>query len=310
MTAVNAPAILRDLNEQWRAAAAESAGGVLRACSMTLIAVAGFEDAAASRVLEAVVQQYPNRTVLVRLRKEGGISARAAIVCWMPHGSRRHVCSEQIEIASTVADFGEVLPSLRGLVAPDLPVYLWTPDAALASSDWLRPAAGMAGKILTDSTPLPQRHAAAALRRLRRPGRLADLAWTRITRWRERIAQDAEPQDLRGDAEISYAGEGVPMPALYLAAWLEMHGIQPVSLRCEDPAAPGAGMGRIRQVRIGGLTVHRTAPSVVVTRRRGVCWTSVFPRLDDAALLGEELGIPGADPAFETALEKLLERMP
>lgn len=308
--ALDAPAILRELDEQWRAAGAESPGGVLRACSMTLVAIAGpAEDAlAASRTLGSIIQAHPARTILMRLEEGGTVEARVAIQCWMPHGSRRHVCSEHIEIRTAPERVGEAQPLLFGLMAPDLPVVVWAPDAGLAASKRLEPVLALAGKVIVETSRADCQEAAAALQRLRSRCRLADLAWTRITRWRERIAQEVTAEEEDGGAEVAYAGAGLPMAAQYLAAWLAVRRGKPVELRCEDPEPPAPGMGRIRQVRIGRVTMRRIAPAVVVTECRGVCSKAVFPLLDDAGLLCEELGVTGRDRHFEDALDRILER--
>lgn len=309
-TAVEAGRLLAELNENWRLMGKEASGGVLRACSMTLIVVAGPQEdpQELGETLASIMHRYPNRTIVLRVGTGESVEARATIQCWLPFGGRQQVCCEEIEILSPREALEEVPPVLMGLMVADLPVAVWCRDARLAALKELAPVLRLAGKVIVDTSRCGSAAAMECLRALQNgPWRLADLAWSRITRWRQRIAQDIEAGAAGREARVSYCGDGNPMVALYLAAWLRLAaGCAPV-IECEDPAEPAPGMGRLRAVRIEDLELRRVAPTVVVTRCGGSSSAAVFPKLSDADLLHEELGVFGADPQFEAALAAVLE---
>src|SRR5207248_1358896 len=79
---------------------------------------------------------------------------------------------------------GVVLP----LLVADLPVILWSRLPRLFGTPALNELSRIATRTIVDSAAFPE--AAAALRLLAASGiALGDLAWTRLTRWRELIAQ-------------------------------------------------------------------------------------------------------------------------
>ncbi len=309
-TAVDAGRLLAELNENWRLTGKESSGGVLRACSMTLLVVAGENEdpQQLGETLASIMHEYPNRTIVLRVGAGSTVEARTSIQCWMPFGRGQQVCCEQIEISAPRAALEEVPPVLLGLMVADLPVAVWCRDARLAALAELAPVLRLAGNVIVDTSRCDSTLAIQSLRDLRQgPWRLADLAWTRITRWRQRIAQGLGAAGAAGEACLCYSGSGEPMVAVYLAAWLRLAAGFIPRLECEDPAEPAPGMGRLRAVRLGHLELRRIAPTVVVTSRAGVSSTDVFPLLSDAGLLREELGVFGRDPQFEAVLQAVLE---
>lgn len=307
--AIDAGRLLAELNENWRLLGKESSGGLLRACSMTLLVVAGPDEdpRQLGETLASIMNEHPNRTIVLRIAPGQAVEARTSIQCWMPFGRRRQVCCEQIEISASRDALHEVPPILLGLMVADLPMAVWCSDAALAARGELAPVLRLAGKVIVDTS---RSERAAAIPYLRALGqgswKLGDLAWTRITRWRQRLAQGLRHAPLPASARISYSGAGEPLVAAYLAAWLETAAGCGSTLACEDPQPPEPGMGRLRAVRLGDLELRRTAPTVVVTSRGGASSAAAFPLLSDADLLREELGVFGRDPLFEAALSTLL----
>src|SRR5947209_19967207 len=100
--AVKPEKILRDLHELWAQLGREqeTAGGVLRACSMTLLVVAEDEADAESvrRTLGVLMHSHPSRAIVVRIVKEAAFDARVFAECWKPFGSTQQICAEGIEI--------------------------------------------------------------------------------------------------------------------------------------------------------------------------------------------------------------------
>src|SRR5487761_549997 len=199
---MNPEKILHDLHELWDQLGREqeTGDGVLRACAMTLIVVAG-GDADAEQVRRTVgvlMHDHPSRAIVLRWPSGAGdgvktgaeLEARVFAECWMPFGGNRQICAEGVEIAAATEQLNEVARFLVPLIVPDLPVVLWCRGERAFTPGAFEPLFPLAGKIVFDSASAPRPEPAMdALKALRARGwRVADLAWTRLTGWREALA--------------------------------------------------------------------------------------------------------------------------
>jgi Glucose-6-phosphate dehydrogenase subunit len=311
--------ILRDLTKMWAGLAHPEEGGqaagVLRACSLTLVVLAapGEDPMALGETLAALMPRHPARSIVVRL---GGSEAPAAEVtaqCWMPFGQRRQVCCEQIEITAPENGLDDVVSILSPIAAPDLPVILWCRGAAATQTASFGRLARLATRVIVDSAQWPD--AKAALRRiyeLAQTVRTGDLAWTRLTWWREMISQVFENQKYaRRIAEIPSArltcwGSTAPVEAYYMAAWLSdslsrAGGHAEVEIEAE-------GSGDTRQLRAVELTAEgfelslKRLRDTLVIDVDGVSRCINLPPTRDDLVMNEELDILRADPVFERTL--------
>ena len=308
--------ILKDLADLWvttgKQEAGEAAHGVLRACTMTLIVITEDREdpAALGETIAALMPEHPARTIVIRLTGSGerSIAQRVFAQCWMPFGQRRQICCEQVEITCSDASLGDVPSVVLPLEVPDLPVILWCRSPRLLEMAEFRALAAVARRVVVDSGAMPD--APATLRRLADEAShgmlIGDLAWTRLTRWRQTLAQIFEdPRHagrLAGGARIAVSdGGGVTTTALYMAAWMAG------SL---DSAGIGATV-RIRtkmyqtfaELECGDFhaRLERKDGHLVATVN-GLSQCTLLPRPDDYLLLREELGILHRDPVFEKTL--------
>src|SRR5256885_2640746 len=112
--AINPEKILRDLRELWAQLAKErgKAGGVLRACSMTLMVVAEPGDDVdaelARKTIGVLMHGHPSRAIVLTPREGGEFSGRGVAECWMPFGGQQQICSEGIEITAESEQTDEV----------------------------------------------------------------------------------------------------------------------------------------------------------------------------------------------------------
>ncbi|MGD0578682.1 MAG: glucose-6-phosphate dehydrogenase assembly protein OpcA [Bryobacteraceae bacterium] len=312
---VEAPALLHELSQTWRSFGHEQGSELLRACAMTLIVAAaeGDDPQELGLILSSLMRLHPSRTIVLRAcPKRDQIDARTSVQCWMPFGRRQQICGEWIEISAGAGQLAEVVPLLLGLTVPDLPVVLWMRHTALSYLDSLRPVLSLATRVIVDtSEALDAAPALAAVQSLSSgPWRLADLAWGRVTRWRKALAGMLGPLPAPRTGLLQWAGERMSMPACYLAAWLRASfpGLE-LELSSCDPVLPPARVGRIRVVQLigSGLDIRLERPaggSSVAVFSNGLESGLVFPSLDEAALLAEELGIAARDRIFETALAR------
>jgi glucose-6-phosphate dehydrogenase assembly protein OpcA len=241
--------------------------------------------------------------------------------CWMPFGRKEQICCEQVEIRAAAADIASLKPFLLALIAPDLPVVVWIRGPLPFDQGSLGELAPLAEKIIVDSEAWPD--APAAMKRLaagigNRPV-IADLSWTRLTRWREMIAQVFEncacSARLNGfrEIEIEYGGARVPVAAYYLAAWLARGlgwffadgrwyagtQIRDLRLRSNPDAASGSLNAVALRAEDFEAWARRTDGTAIELAAGTLHWRGVLPKPEEAALLTEELAVSGRDRVFE-----------
>jgi glucose-6-phosphate dehydrogenase assembly protein OpcA len=313
--AIGPEKILKDLHALWTSLADESqTHGVLRACAMTVIVLieepAGAPDT--SETLARLMREHPNRAIVVRADGEP-LDYHVTAQCWMPFGQHRQICCEQIEIAAADASLPDAVPVLLAIAAPDLPVAVWCRSPRLAGLPALAPLFARADIVLLDSRDFAD--ACAALDLLAREsaqvrGRLADLAWAAVTRWREIVAEIFEDPARREtiprirQLRVLHSAGAVPTTAYYLAAWiLSALGRQDVEVRFEARASTAGG--------IEGIVLGSETETVSILRAEGTAILieigplkscTAAARLDQAELLGSELSIAGRDPVFDHVL--------
>jgi glucose-6-phosphate dehydrogenase assembly protein OpcA len=119
---------------------------------------------------------------------------------------------------------------LRGLVVPDLPVILYAPSDELWWLPEFQTLLPVAGKLIVDSYRTPESVRVLSMLSDLPPvvRRKADLVWSRLTPWREAIANIFEaPKRLSSvfdlaEVRIMYHGAEEPSAVYYLAGWF-MH---------------------------------------------------------------------------------------
>jgi glucose-6-phosphate dehydrogenase assembly protein OpcA len=313
MSATVAPdSILRELAALWTQQGQQGDAGVLRACTMTLLVIAEAADDAAAlgETVAALMPEHPARAILIRLRGEGerALSQRVYQQCWKPFGQRQQICCEQIEITASDAALADLPSVILPLAVPDLPVILWCRSARLVRRPEFGEIAGMATKVVIDSAAAGDSTDAIACMAdgVRSGGILADLAWTRLTRWRETLARVFENRDtLARLSEVDSVqvrfGPGYETAAWYLAAWaanaLASVGqvVTPVISRQDESLRLELSGGTFR------VELSRQEDRLVtVVNEQSNCTN--LPRPADYHLMREELGIVRRDAVFERTL--------
>jgi glucose-6-phosphate dehydrogenase assembly protein OpcA len=298
--------ILRDLRELWAQLAKEQGS-----------AGAEHDDEAdaelARKTIGVLMHGHPSRAIVLTPREGGDFSGRVFAECWMPFGGQQQICSEGIEITADSEQTDEVARLLVPLIAPDLPVVLWCrgPRAFLDRS--LDPLFPLANKIIFNTRAV--RHASSAiefLRRVRKEGgkdgrQVADLAWTRLTGWREAVAHlmDACPGGwlaaAGGEVRIEYGGGRPGTRTLYFARWIER--ALPGANVTLIPVAGGPGVHSVVFAGCGAETSVRLGEgSSLEVRTAERSYSAVLPPDSEESLMHEELSILGKDPVFDRVL--------
>ncbi len=301
--------ILKDLRNLWIELGRDTdvAGGILRACGMTLVvaAEAAAEPEDLRRALGVLMHHHPARAIVLRLREQSGLDANVFSQCWMPFGKHQQICAEGIEIAAGYGDLPHAAQLLLPLLAPDLPAVLWCRGSRVFESDVFAPLNSLVQKTIVDSYTAADPYAAVeAVRQLRKQGRMvADLSWTKLTGLRELIASLFDAGSAAGihSVEVIYAGDMPSPSAIYFSQWMEraLPGV-PVGLK-RGPDGPRS----IRAVVLSGereVVLKRPDSGTMEMYCGGKMRKSTILRLSEEELMSEELSILGLDPVFDKVL--------
>ncbi len=309
MAAVAPEHILRELADLWA-----TLGSVLRACTLTLVVLeeTSGDAAALGETIAALMPEHPARTIVVRLSGAGerALSERVYAQCWMPFGERRQICCEQIEITASDAALADLPSVVLPLAAPDLPVMVWSRSARLFEMPPFGAIARMATKVVVDSAGFadPKR----ALRLLAETARggdpLGDLAWTRLTRWRETLARLFENRNHLAklarvsSVRVAYNGE-FETSAWYMGAWI-VDTLEDAGVSAKIVVGAGRGPASLG-VELKGegfrVALARREDRLVITVDGAEDCTNL-PQPSDYLLMREELGIVQRDAVFERTL--------
>ncbi len=322
--------ILRELADLWVTLGKEAEpglAGVLRACAMTLITLVEESEDPSDvwSTMAALMPEHPSRAIVIRFRPSAGreLASRVFSQCWMPFGHRRQICCEQIEISASEASLPDLPAVVLPLAVPDLPVILWCRGARLFGLADFPQLAKIACKLVLDSAAFsdPASILAQIDERSRSGQVFGDLAWTRLTHWRELVSQIFESRSCLArlpdisQVRLEFGGAAPPVGAYYLAAWLldslENGGGH---ARVKWEAAPDAPPGRLARIELAEAEQGEPRVSIELTRDRdrqsavvrvgSISNHAVFPPDNDYALLREELSIPSRDAVFERSLER------
>lgn len=179
---------------------------------------------------------------------------------------------------------------VTGLLLPDAPVVVWWPNRTPEN-----PSETSIGRIaqrrITDAATKSDPSAwVASLGEHYAPGD-TDLAWTRLTRWREQLAAilDQPPYEPVTGVRVRGASDS-PSTAL-LAAWLRLALDVPVDWGYLDPEEWPHGIKSVSLVREGGevLLERPTAESAILTQPGQPSHELAFPRRTLRECLAEEL---------------------
>jgi glucose-6-phosphate dehydrogenase assembly protein OpcA len=171
--------------------------------------------------------------------------------------------------------------------------------------------AAMANKVAMDSAGMTDGR--AGLRALAawadKSVLLGDLAWTRLTRWREMLSQVFENRAYLDqlpavtDVRVSF-GASLETSAWYMAAWLK-NALAQAGVHPQVAVEGTAGSTEPLRVKLSGPSIGvemmRQANRLVVTVN-GLSNCTSLSEPNDYLLMREELGIVRRDEVFEAAL--------
>lgn len=237
-TQIDIRAIERELTELWKSAAqsdGDQRGMVTRACTLNLVVVtrSGSASQAVTDAVDRLTGTHPNRAIVVSLTASSD-SSQAPIDVWVqahcqiPAPGRPQVCCEQITIEARRDGVTRIPGTILPLLVPDLPVVVWYPEGEPFGDPLFERLSELADRVVVDSERFVNPE--GGLQRL--AGLIGgmplagDLAWGRLTIWRELIAQCFDTPAFAAQlhqikrVRIAYEIGCSRVPALMLAGWL------------------------------------------------------------------------------------------
>ncbi len=237
-THIDIRAIERELTELWKSAAqseGDQRGMVTRACTLNLVVVtrSGSASQAVTNAVDRLTGTHPNRAIVVSLTSESD-PAQAPLEVWVqahcqiPAPGRPQVCCEQITIEARREGVSRIPGTILPLLVPDLPVVVWYPEGEPFGDSLFERLSELADRVVVDSERFVNPE--GGLRRL--AGLIGgmplagDLAWGRLTIWRELVAQCFDTPAFITQlhqierVRIAYELGCSRVPALMLVGWL------------------------------------------------------------------------------------------
>ncbi len=243
----------------------EEGGAVALGRVLTLV-IATREEAAEPAIDAAndASREHPMRVIVLLTNRDSEARLDAQIRVGGDAGA-----SEVVVLRAYGAAASNEESLVTGLLLPDAPVVVWWPDQPP-----VRPAASPLGRIaqrrITDASTDPD-----TLKRLSNLGEGyapgdTDLAWTRLTYWREQLAAvlDQPPYDQVTAVEVHGSAES-PSTGL-LAAWLRLQLDVPVRWVYESHENWREGIKSVRMTRASGdILLERPEPGIALLTQPG-----------------------------------------
>jgi glucose-6-phosphate dehydrogenase assembly protein OpcA len=232
-----------ELSALWRSAAEDSAAKnvITRACTLTLLIYVESDEAAweVNNLIAEVTRQNPCRTIIMMLEPEAsssGLEAWVSAHCHLPVAGEKQVCSEQITLRAR-GEAGQGLPSVvLPLTVSGLPIFLWWRAGGFSPPPYLDQILRLTQHLIVDTARFSPsgthlQDLAAWLQKFSGRIQVTDLNWSRITPWRELIAQCFDSPDRRpyldrlSEVRIEYEQDSARLvtqraQALLLTGWL------------------------------------------------------------------------------------------
>jgi glucose-6-phosphate dehydrogenase assembly protein OpcA len=360
---VDSAEVDRALNVLWSSTAQQGGGGaVMRACSCNIVVVAQNPSEAAllPPVIARIAEWHPSRSVitfnegpedLAEYKGAPHMHAWVSAQCSAPEAGRPQVCSEAIVLAAQSEAARELPSAILSLLVPDLPVFVYWRSFNPAHEELVDRLIDFAGVLIVDShaskqDPVNRERLLKLLHALRGRTAVRDLNWSRLTPWRDMIAQFFDPASMRGhvydicEVEIRRAIEfpgSIPTRTLLLTGWLasrlgwkresaDRTGDEWIS-KWRSPRGEvvvrftGSLAGSSEDAGISSITLKTRAGVMFSVSKDKACdWLTAtianpapeasqcvpYDPTDEASLLTAELSIAGQDPSFERALAEAL----
>lgn len=265
-----------------------------------VIAADGSLDEQAVEAANKASSEHPMRVIVVITEPEGETRLDAEIRVGSDVGASEVVL---LRAAGEVCSGMESL--VTGLLLPDAPVVVWWPAAAPEHLG-THPLGRIAQRRITDTSAASQHAELVGRISDYTPGD-TDLAWTRVTRWREYLAAvlDQPPHDSVVSVEV--VGEHDSLTAQLLAAWLESALQVPTKMKFAEGEGSLEGIHSVTLTRThGDAVLRRVSPTHAMLEQPGQPSHEIsLPHRSLSECLAEELRGFDEDVTYGRVLAQL-----
>jgi glucose-6-phosphate dehydrogenase assembly protein OpcA len=203
--------IEKGLTTLWQSAAKPRAGEeeppVSRACVFNLVICVNGDTqlAGVTEVIASITWSYPCRAiVLVRKPEEptSPITASISAHCQLPTSTGKKVCCEQITVTGRGESAKGLWSMVLPLLVPDLPVMLWWPIEPPLNEPLFTRLVKTADRLIFDSRTFARAsqtfaRLAGFSQDINKDTAFSDLSWSRLTPWRNTLAQFFDNPEMR-----------------------------------------------------------------------------------------------------------------
>ena len=193
-----------------------------RACTLTLLIYVESDEAAyeVNNLVAEVSRQNPCRTIIMMLEPEAspsGLEAWVSAHCHLPVAGEKQVCSEQVTIRARGGAGDGLTSVVLPLTVAGLPIYCWWRAGRFLPSHYFDEILRVTQHVIVDTARFspagtPFQELVAWRHKFPESIGLTDLNWSRLTPWRQLIAQcfdssERRPYlDLLSEVFIEYEG--------------------------------------------------------------------------------------------------------
>ncbi|HAQ60208.1 MAG TPA: OpcA protein [Microbacterium sp.] len=179
---------------------------------------------------------------------------------------------------------------VTGLLLPDAPLVVWWPDQPPQKpSD--SPLGRMAQRRITDASTGPRASDRLSMLGSNHAPGDTDLAWTRLTHWREQLAAVLDQPPFEAVTGATVRGASTSPSTALLAAWLRLKLDIPVAWEYMTPGEWAEGIKSVLLQRASGdILLERSSPTIARLSQIGQPQHDlVLPRRTLRECLAEEL---------------------
>ncbi len=186
-----------------------------RVLTLVIVSTGGFDEEAIDAA-NAASREHPMRVIVLVVEPDGATGLDAQIRVGGDAGA-----SEVVVLRARGEAAGNQESLVNGLLLPDAPVVAWWPDDPPADPA-RSPIGRMAQRRITDASTRPYvADRLSELGSVYEPGD-TDLAWTRLTHWREQLAAVLDQPPFDSVTSVQVVGADSSPSTGLLAAWLRM----------------------------------------------------------------------------------------
>lgn len=264
----------------------EEGGAVALGRVLTLVIVStGGLDEEAIDAANAASREHPMRVIVLVVEPDAPTGLDAQIRVGGDAGA-----SEVVVLRARGAAAGNQESLINGLLLPDAPVVAWWPDDPPTDTAH-SPIGRIAKRRITDASTDP--FSPDRLEQLGsgyEPGD-TDLAWTRLTHWREQLAAVLDQPPFEPVTAVRVVGAGSSPSTGLLAAWLRLKLDVAVEWHYTDAEEWAHGIRSVTLSRSSGdIVLERTnATDATLTQPGQPTHDIVLPRRSLRECLAEEL---------------------